>query len=60
MALPPVIAEAGEHAARMTLEFFTARIPNAHTRMAYGRAVFGFCERPGSRVSPCVSSTLRP
>jgi site-specific recombinase XerD len=43
MAVPAMIADAGEHAARATLEFFTARIPNAHTRRAYGRAVFAFC-----------------
>jgi site-specific recombinase XerD len=43
MALPPVISDAGEAAARLTLEFFTARIPNPHTRKAYGRAVFRFC-----------------
>lgn len=44
MALPPVISEAGTEAARLTLEFFTARIPNPNTRKAYGRAVFRFCE----------------
>jgi site-specific recombinase XerD len=43
MVVPPVIAEAGEHAARMTLEFFAARIANKHTRRAYGRAVAAFC-----------------
>jgi site-specific recombinase XerD len=43
MALPAVIADAGEQAAT-TFEFFTARIPNAHTRQAYGRAVASFCE----------------
>jgi len=43
MALPPLIAAAGEHAARLTLEFFSARIPNAHTCKAYGNAVFRFC-----------------
>jgi site-specific recombinase XerD len=43
MVVPPVIAEAGEHAARMTLEFFTARIANRHTRRAYSRAVADFC-----------------
>lgn len=43
MVLPAVIARSGERAARTTLEFFTARIPNAHTRRAYGRAVFAFC-----------------
>jgi site-specific recombinase XerD len=43
MMLPPVVAEAGEHAARLTLEFFAARIPNANTRKAYGSAVARFC-----------------
>ena len=43
MAVPAIIADAGERAAHATLEFFTARIPNAHTRKAYGRAVFAFC-----------------
>ena len=43
MALPPLLAHAGAAAAQHTLEFFTARIPNAHTREAYGRAVFRFC-----------------
>lgn len=43
MELPAIVADAGESAARATLEFFTARIPNAHTRRAYGRAVFAFC-----------------
>jgi hypothetical protein len=44
MDVPLVVGDAGEQAARATLEFFTARIPNAHTRRAYGRAVFAFCE----------------
>jgi site-specific recombinase XerD len=44
MMLPAIVAEAGEQAGRVTLEFFTARIPNAHTRRAYGRAVFAFCD----------------
>jgi integrase len=43
LAIPPIIVDAGERAARMTLEFFTARIPNPHTRKAYGRAVWRFC-----------------
>jgi len=44
MALPSAIAEAGEDAARVTFEFFTARIPNLNTRKAYGRAVAAFCD----------------
>jgi site-specific recombinase XerD len=43
MVLPSVIGDAGQRAAEVTLEFFTARIPNLHTRRAYGRAVFAFC-----------------
>jgi site-specific recombinase XerD len=43
MLVPSVIAAAGESAGQRTLEFFTARIPNPHTRKAYGHAVFAFC-----------------
>ena len=43
MVLPTLVAQAGDAAAAHTLEFFTARIPNAHTREAYARAVFRFC-----------------
>jgi integrase/recombinase XerD len=43
MALPPTIADAGDLVARLTLEFFTARVPNPNTRKAYGRAVWRFC-----------------
>src|ERR1700712_2484294 len=43
MVMPQLVLHSGAAAARHTLEFFTARIPNAHTREAYGRAVFRFC-----------------
>jgi hypothetical protein len=43
MLMPALIADAGEDAARFTLEFFMARIPNRNTRAAYGRAVGRFC-----------------
>ena len=43
MSLPAIIADAGDAAARLTLEFFAARVPNPHTRKAYGRAVWRFC-----------------
>ncbi|HVV53325.1 MAG TPA: tyrosine-type recombinase/integrase [Polyangia bacterium] len=63
--VPALIAAAGESAARATLEFFTARIPNAHTGKAYGRAVFAFCswcERErvslASLTAPTVSAYL--
>src|SRR5688572_15610935 len=40
--MPQAILEAGERAAFHSVEFFTARISNPHTRAAYGRAVAGF------------------
>jgi len=43
MALPAVIAAAGEAAGKRSLEFFAARIANPNTRKAYGRAIFSFC-----------------
>lgn len=43
MVLPALVADAGPDAGRQTFEFFTARVPNAHTRAAYGRAVWTFC-----------------
>lgn len=64
MPVPALIADAGERAAHATLEFFTARIPNAHTRRAYGRAVAAFCHWCHGRVSlqdlsaPTVSAYL--
>ena len=42
MTVPRLIAEAAPDAARTFLEFFTARIANANTREAYGRAVARF------------------
>src|ERR1700728_3366242 len=41
--LPSLVADAGELAATASFEFFTARIANANTREAYGRAVGRFC-----------------
>jgi site-specific recombinase XerD len=48
--LPAVIADAGDHAAKRFVEFFTATIRNPHTRKAYARATgdfFAWCERHG-------------
>ena len=39
---PALVAAAGERASYRFLEFFTARIRNAHTRRSYGRAVGDF------------------
>ncbi len=41
--LPAVITDAGENASRRFVEFFTANIRNANTRLAYARAVARFC-----------------
>jgi integrase/recombinase XerD len=59
-SLPRTISEAGERAAFHSLEFFTARIPNPHTRAAYGHAVAEFCqwcERRGIPL-PALSSPV--
>jgi site-specific recombinase XerD len=42
IAVPAVIAGAGDHAARRFLEFFAATIRNKNTRMAYYRAACHF------------------
>jgi site-specific recombinase XerD len=42
LAVPAVIADAGDHAARRFLEFFAATIRNKNTRLAYYRAVCHF------------------
>jgi site-specific recombinase XerD len=57
MGLPTLIADAGAEAAQRTLEFFTARIPNAHTREAYGRAVLRFCAWCDKHGVPLASIT---
>jgi integrase len=51
-ALPLAIVSAGGRAAFHSVEFFTARIPNPHTRMAYGRAVTQFCQWCERRAVP--------
>jgi len=43
LAVPALIADAGDSAAMRFLEFFTANIRNPNTRRAYGRAVGDFC-----------------
>ena len=40
--LPAVIAQAGDHAARRFIEFFTAAIRNGNSRQAYAKAVSDF------------------
>ena len=46
-ALPRLIVDAGDQAARKFIEFFTATIRNKNTRLACARAVaefFNWCE----------------
>jgi integrase/recombinase XerD len=48
--LPAIIAQAGDHAARRFIEFFTATIRNGNTRRAYAKAVGDFlawCQHGG-------------
>jgi hypothetical protein len=48
IAVPGIVADAGEHASRRFLEFFAATIRNRNTRAAYMVAVsrfFGWCEQ---------------
>src|SRR3954469_22032999 len=50
LALPVLVAAAGDRAERRFLEFFVSNIRNPHPRRAYGRAVGEFlswCERSG-------------
>src|SRR4051812_32420611 len=42
LTVPAIIADAGDHAARRFLEFFTATIRNRNTRAAYAQAVGQF------------------
>ena len=41
--LPSLFRDAGQHASRRLIEFFTVTIRNRNTREAYGRAVRDFC-----------------
>ena len=60
LVIPPIVADAGDHAAGRFVEFFTATIRNKNTRVAYGRAVGAFlawCEGQGlafGRIGPVM------
>ena len=63
LAVPAVIAGAGDQAARRFLEFFAATIRNKNTRMAYYRAAchfFAWVEQHGSANSPTSSRSTSP
>ena len=52
VAVPALIAAAGQDAARLSLEFFTVNIRNRNSRAAYARAAGAFlrwCETRGGR-----------
>lgn len=61
--VPTLFADAGEHASRRYIEFFTATIRNPHTRQAYVTAVTQFadwCENHGlklNQLQPVVIAT---
>lgn len=42
LPIPSIVLKAGNNAGKRFVEFFTARIRNANTRRAYGRAIAGF------------------
>lgn len=55
LAIPTLIAAAGERASRRFIEFFVASIRNRNTRAAYGRAVgdfFAWCDEHG--IGPLI------
>ena len=57
LAVPAMIAEAGDHAAKRFLDFFAALIENDNTRLAYYRAVasfFAWLEQHGIRELPDI------
>lgn len=56
MDLPELVGRTGEDAAFRTLEFFTARTPNPHTRGLYAQAVRDFCVYGPPLPRPCVAS----
>ena len=60
LAVPAIVADAGDRAANRFIEFFTATIRNRNTRLAYARAVGAFlvwCEDKGltfDRIGPVM------
>jgi site-specific recombinase XerD len=57
LAVPGLVADAGDDAATRFIEFFTVTIRNANTRGAYGRAVgdfFAWCGRSGIGPLPAI------
>ena len=61
--IPDIVRRAGPRAAERLVEFFTAQIRNANTRVAYGAAVtrfFVWCDARGldlDRISPIAVAT---
>jgi site-specific recombinase XerD len=54
LTVPALIVDAGEQAAWHFIDFFTARIPNDNTRVAYKHAVDGFfawCDSKGLKLA---------
>jgi integrase/recombinase XerD len=60
LELPELVAQAGARAAEASFEFFTARIPNAHTRDAYGRAFQRFAAWCTAGTPPLSLEAVTP
>lgn len=60
LELPELVATAGSRAAEASFEFFTARIPNAHTRDAYGRAFQRFAAWCSAETPPLPLEGITP
>lgn len=58
--VPELVVLAGPRAAEASFEFFTARIPNAHTRDAYGRAFHRFAAWCMAESPPLPLQALTP
>lgn len=60
MDVPELVARAGQRAAEASFEFFTARIPNEHTRAAYGRAFQRFASWCTAESPPLPLERITP
>jgi len=60
LELPELVAAAGSRAAEASFEFFTARIPNAHTRDAYTRAFNRFAGWCSAETPPLPLDGITP
>lgn len=60
LELPELVAQSGARAAEASFEFFTARIPNEHTRDAYTRAFHRFAAWCTAETPPLRLDSISP